>query len=59
MGGLAWHSVASRCMALALGFIAGGGGVPAALVAWTFISPWGACPGHLRAVLVVSSSFAH
>ena len=35
------------------------GGVPAALVAWAYISLWGAFPGRLRAVLPVSRSFAY
>ena len=50
--GVAWRGVA-----LALGFIAGG--VPAALVAWVFISPWCACPVSFRAVLAVSGSYAY
>ena len=57
--GVAWHSVVLRGMALALGFIAGGGKVPEALVAWVFIGLWGACPGCFRAVLAVSGSFAN
>ena len=38
LSGMAWRGVALCCMVLALGFIAGG--VPEALVAWVFISPW-------------------
>ena len=56
--GVAWRCVALRGVALASGFIPGGG-VPEALVAWVFIGPWGACPGRFRAVLVVSGSFAY
>ena len=53
------RGVALRCMALALGFISSVGGVPAAFVAWAWISPWGAFPGCLRAVLAVSGSLAY
>jgi len=55
---VAWRGVALCCIALALGFIARGG-VPAALVAWAFINPWGAFPGCFQAVLAVSGSFAY
>ena len=57
---MAWHGVVLRCMALALGLLVlRGGGVPAALVAWACISPWGAFPGRVRAVLAVSGSLAY
>ena len=55
------HDVALHCMALALGLLVlqGKGRVPAVLVTWACISPWGAFPGCLWAVLAVGGSFAH
>ena len=57
MRGVAWrgvalHSIRVRAMSIA-------GGVPAAVVAWACISPSGAFPGLLQAVLAVSGSFAY
>ena len=53
--GMVWRSVALHGVRV----ISIAGGVPAALVAWACISPWGAFPGCLWAVLAVSGSFAY
>ena len=55
--GVAWRSVALHGISIMV--ISSGGGVPAALVTWPCISPWGAFPGCLWAVLAVSGSFAY
>ena len=57
--GVAWGSVALHGVSVRVISIAGGGGVPAALVAWACISPWGAFPGRVREVLAVSGSLAY
>ena len=54
---VAWCSVALRGVALALGFVAGG--CLKCFVVQGFIGLCGACPGRVRAVLVVSGSFAY
>ena len=60
LSSLAWRGVALHCMVLALGFISSVGEVPAAFVAWAWISLWGALPGRLlRAVLAVSSPLVY
>ena len=57
--GVAWRTVALHGISVRVISIAvGGGGLPAALVAWACISPSGAFPGCLQAVLAVSGSFA-
>ena len=50
---VALHGISVRVISIAVG-----GGLPAALVAWACISPSGAFPGRLQAVLAVSGSFA-
>ena len=60
--GVAWHGVAWGSVALhgvSVRVISIEGGVPAALVVWACISPCGAFPGRVRAVLAVSGSLAY
>ena len=55
---MAWRSVALHGVSIRVISIAGEGEVPAVLVTWMCISPWGAFPGCLWAVLAVGGSFA-
>ena len=57
--GMAWCGVALHCMVLALGFISILGGCLQHLYHGRVVSPCGAFPGSLRAVLVVSGSFTY
>ena len=53
--GMAWHGVAWRGVSIRVYC----GRCLKCLQHGCFVGLWGACPGHFRAVLAVSSSFAY